>query len=103
MPRIGTKYFMPRLINCLIQVATPLLIALSLLLFMAQPAGSTPLIWNLSNAVFDDGGQAYGSFIYDADTDTMATSISPPRLAAPFSLTNSMVIQCSALGPPIRT
>jgi hypothetical protein len=62
---------MPELINRLIQVMTPLLIALSLLLFAAHPARSTPLVWSLNNAVFNDGGQAYGSFIYDADTDTI--------------------------------
>src|SRR3954469_3806541 len=62
---------MRKFINCLIQVATPLLIALSLLLLTPCPAKSTPLVWNLSNAVFNDGGQAYGSFIYDADTDTI--------------------------------
>lgn len=31
---------------------------------------SAPIEWTLSNVVFDDGGVAFGSFVYDAETDT---------------------------------
>jgi len=31
-------------------------------------ANSTPVEWELQNVKFDDGGSAFGSFTYDADT-----------------------------------
>jgi len=61
-------------IPCLIQVTTPLLIALLLLITAAHPAKSTPLVWTLNNAVFDDGVQAIGSFVYDDDTHTITSA-----------------------------
>ncbi|WP_296594866.1 PEPxxWA-CTERM sorting domain-containing protein [Phenylobacterium sp.] len=34
-------------------------------------AQATPLTWTLNNAVFSDGGVATGSFVWDADTQTI--------------------------------
>ena len=39
-----------------------------ILLFGWGTAWAIPVTWTLDNVVFDDGGEAYGSFIYDADT-----------------------------------
>lgn len=38
------------------------------------PAYATPVTWTLSNVVFADGAKATGSFVYDADTQTISTS-----------------------------
>jgi hypothetical protein len=65
---------MTKLINQIIQAAIPLLTAAPFLLFTAQPARSTPLVWTLNNAVFNDGGQAVGSFVYDDDTHTIISA-----------------------------
>lgn len=43
-------------------------IALSLSLIIA-PAQGASIQWDLYNVQFDDGGTAYGSFFYDADTN----------------------------------
>lgn len=42
----------------------------SLMLMASGSALAAPVLWNLSNVVFDDGGVASGSFTYDADTGT---------------------------------
>jgi hypothetical protein len=42
------------------------LVSLALSSFMADAA---PVTWTLNGIVFDDGGTATGSFIYDVDTD----------------------------------
>jgi hypothetical protein len=36
----------------------------------AQSASANPILWSLVGVTFDDGGTAYGSFVYDADTNT---------------------------------
>jgi hypothetical protein len=44
------------------------IILMFLLLGMA-PANAVPVTWVLDGVMFDDGGVATGSFVYDADTD----------------------------------
>ncbi len=39
---------------------------------LALPAQAAPLVWTFDNAVFEDGGVATGSFVYDADTGTFS-------------------------------
>ncbi|MCL4779446.1 MAG: VPLPA-CTERM sorting domain-containing protein [Gammaproteobacteria bacterium] len=39
----------------------------------AATASATPIQWTLQNVVFDDGGTASGSFIYDADTSGISS------------------------------
>jgi hypothetical protein len=63
---------MTQLILRIKQVATPWLATLPFLLFPALPAQSTPLVLTLNNAVFNDGGQATGSFVYDDDTHNIS-------------------------------
>ena len=65
---------MNKIIPCFLKAATPLLTALPLLLFTAGSAQSTPVTWTLDNAVFDDGGQANGSLVYDDDTHTLISA-----------------------------
>ncbi len=40
-----------------------------ILLMVVGAAQAMPLTWTLEDVVFDDGGTAYGSFIYDASTN----------------------------------
>ncbi len=50
-----------------------LLASLALTLSMmgfASTANAVPIKWTLIDIVFDDGGTATGSFVYDAETDT---------------------------------
>jgi hypothetical protein len=42
------------------------------LLFVSGSAFSIPVTWTLQDAVFDDGGAATGSFVYDADHDVFS-------------------------------
>lgn len=44
-----------------------------LALAAVAPASAMPLTWTLSGVVFEDGGTASGSFVYDADTNTYGT------------------------------
>ena len=44
-------------------------LVLAALLALAPGARATPVEWTLADVLFDDGGTAAGSFIYDADTD----------------------------------
>ncbi len=37
-----------------------------------KPASAVTLTWTLKNVIFDDGGQAVGSFNYDANTNTLS-------------------------------
>ena len=39
----------------------------------ATAAHATPITWTLQDFVFNDGGVATGSFVYDADTDTVTS------------------------------
>ncbi len=39
---------------------------------LALPAQAAPLVWTFDNAVFEDGGVATGSFVFDADTGTFS-------------------------------
>lgn len=41
-----------------------------LVLLMPGLAHAVPLTWTLNDAVFNDGGTATGSFVWDADTNT---------------------------------
>ena len=47
--------------------------ALGLLLLLGLPsiASADGVTWDLSGVTFDDGGTASGSFVYDADTNTV--------------------------------
>ena len=47
---------------------TRLLSASVLCAGFATAASATPLLWTLNGLVFDDGGTASGSFVYDADS-----------------------------------
>ncbi|MEM9056156.1 MAG: hypothetical protein AAGD86_01690 [Pseudomonadota bacterium] len=42
-------------------------------LMAGAAAEAAPVRWVLQDVTFDDGGQAFGSFIYDADTDTFSS------------------------------
>ncbi len=44
-----------------------------LLLFVSGSAFSTPLTWTLNDIVFEDGGTATGSFVYDADANSYSS------------------------------
>lgn len=46
------------------------LLAILLLLLPSFSALAIPVTWNLENVVFDHGGTATGSFVYDADANT---------------------------------
>jgi hypothetical protein len=48
------------------------LATLSVAMAVLGPARATaaPVTWSLQNVVFTDGGQAFGSFAYDAETNT---------------------------------
>jgi hypothetical protein len=39
---------------------------------LALPAQAAPLVWTFDNAVFEDGGIATGSFVFDADTGSFS-------------------------------
>ena len=42
-------------------------LTLGLCALFANPAGAVPVLWTLTDVVFDDAGSASGSFVYDAD------------------------------------
>jgi len=46
------------------------IIALVLLVWCGS-IQAIPLTWTLNNVVFDDGGTAHGSFVYDSDTEDL--------------------------------
>ena len=46
------------------------LLTLFFAVLTAQIASANPILWSLAGVTFDDGGTAYGSFVYDADTNT---------------------------------
>jgi hypothetical protein len=54
----------------LIRVAAATAFALC---FSATPAAASPVTWQLSNVVFDDGGTLAGTFIFDAATGAYST------------------------------
>lgn len=47
-------------------------LAVALLTLWSGTAVSAPVVWQLQNVVFNDGGTAHGSFVYDADTGIMS-------------------------------
>lgn len=49
------------------------LVAFALIAVMAPLAHADALEWILQDVVFDDGGTAFGSFVYDPDTDTFSS------------------------------
>lgn len=61
----------------------------------ASLASAAPVTWNLLDISFDDGGSASGSFVFDADTETVLSwdittldSVNP-NLPTPFTFTNT--------------
>jgi hypothetical protein len=44
-----------------------------LLLFVSATAVAKPVIWNLQNAVFNDGGTATGYFVFEPNTNTIVS------------------------------
>lgn len=42
----------------------------AVLLAGSMAVNATPIMWNLQDVAFNDGGTASGSFVYDADTST---------------------------------
>jgi len=42
------------------------------MLLTAQTVGAAVLTWTFANVMFDDGGTLFGSFDFDADTDTFS-------------------------------
>ena len=65
-----------------------------LLAATALPATASPIQWTLTDVLFEDGGVASGSFIYDADTATysaIAITTSGGSLAPPASYGNFLV------------
>ena len=63
MTQIGVanrKSFGPKVVGAIVA---------SLTVLASGSAVGTPMLWNLSNVVFNDGGMASGSFMYDADTN----------------------------------
>lgn len=53
---------------------TALACSVGTFLFGATTANATPITWTLQDFVFNDGGVATGTFVYDADTN-MTTNI----------------------------
>ena len=51
--------------------ALPRLILAALLAWLPA-AGASPIQWTLADVLFEDGGTASGSFVYDADTDVFS-------------------------------
>lgn len=45
----------------------------ALLLCIAPLAQAAPIQWVLQDVLFSDGGTAFGSFVYDADTNTFSS------------------------------
>lgn len=82
-----------------------------LMIVIAPLVSAAPITWQLSDAVFSDGGTVTGSFVYDADTDKVSSwSISvaggdtvsfPPKT---YSSSNQFNIEIHQNGPtPIST
>ena len=44
-----------------------------LVFFFSSQANATPVSWELQNWLFDDGGSASGSFVFDADTNAFSS------------------------------
>ncbi|MFK8015209.1 MAG: hypothetical protein AB8G17_07195 [Gammaproteobacteria bacterium] len=49
------------------------LLASLLLIAIAPIAHAAPIQWVLQGVLFDDGGTAFGSFVFDADTNTFSS------------------------------
>lgn len=49
-----------------------LILACALAAFTGANAEAAPIRWVLQDVLFDDGGTASGSFVYDADTNTLS-------------------------------
>ena len=47
-------------------------VACLLVAFAATHTHAAPVRWVLQDVLFDDGGTAFGSFVYDADTNTLS-------------------------------
>jgi hypothetical protein len=54
-------------------IAARLIAGISLLVLCVAGAQAFPVTWTLSGVTFNDGGTASGSFVYDADTNTIST------------------------------
>jgi hypothetical protein len=50
----------------------PFVLILTLLCFAPSRALADPIQWTLAGVMFDDGGSAFGSFLFDADTTTFS-------------------------------
>lgn len=48
-------------------------VACLLLMALSPAALAAPVEWVLQDVLFDDGGTAFGSFVYDADTNTFSS------------------------------
>ena len=84
-----------------------------ILLFVLGSAQATPVVWTLDNIVFDDGGTATGSFIFDADiwewsdiniTTTAGTAYAGDTYASlnsdyPFNSPNDMLFVNDLVDP----
>jgi hypothetical protein len=51
----------------------PFVLILTLLCFAPSRALADPIQWTLAGVTFDDGGSAFGSFLFDADTTTFSS------------------------------
>ena len=57
-----------KLLSCLL-----LTFGLLVFLFLPRAASANDVTWNLSDVTFTDGGTATGSFVYNADTNTVSS------------------------------
>jgi len=64
----------------------------------AGSASATPVTWTLQNVTFTDGATASGSFVYDADTDTIS-NVSITTSVGPLYAGNDYLLSDPGFGP----
>ncbi len=77
------------------------LLAAMVLAMASISAFAVPVLWTLTGVVFNDGGTASGSFIYDATTNTyssvsITTTTGSTRTGAAYSVTNTSISSSTA-------
>lgn len=76
-------------------------LALAVLAWTVPPSFSAPLVWNLRDVHFEDGGSATGSFTYDASTgnilnwNIVATGLGADVFPTPIDITFANVPGCN--------
>jgi hypothetical protein len=73
-------------------------LALAILLAVAGSASATPVTWTLNDVTFTDGATAFGSFVYDADANTVS-DVSITTSATPLYAGNDYLLSDPGFGP----